>query len=215
MKKKLSIKPKIKTNKGKAKGNNFQWEIAKKLSLAVSDKDDIFIPTADSGSRGTRRSKTKETQITQHGDISFEDIIGKPLIDIWNIECKSGYTKITKTKTGVTKTGWCMLDCIEGSDNPKFLEFWLQCLDDAEITKREPILIFRRANKQPCITFEYRYFYDVLKPLSNKLFKEWDYDSISLNIGKEVFLTMSFPNFLDWVNGNLLEFAKNVNTLQK
>lgn len=209
MKQKLLVKRKSRKGKGKTIGNNFQWEVCKKLSLSVSNKDDIFQPTPSSGARGTRRKKTQETQATQHGDITYENPIGKPLIDIWSIETKTGYGKVRETKKGITKTNWCMLDCIEGdSENPIFLDFWLQTLEDAEASNREPILIFRRPSKQPCIVIRYGYFFDILRPLHNTIFKEWDYDSLSINISKEALLIMSFKNFIDWTNRNLLEFAK-------
>lgn len=209
-KEKLIVKPKKRKGSGKRVGNNFQWEICKKLSLAVSDKNDIFQPTPSSGARGTQRKKTQETQATQHGDITYENPIGKPLIDIWSIECKSGYGRIKETKLGVTKTNWCLLDCIEGdSQNPKFLEFWLQALEDAEASNREPVLIFRRNNKQPCIVFREEYVLNVMAvyPLF-KLLKK--YDNILLKISDEVLMALSFKDFLDWTNGNLLEFAKNI-----
>jgi hypothetical protein len=203
------IKPKKKRN-SKRIGKGFEWEVCKKLSSSCKGKD-IFMPTKGSGLRGTVRKKAEQDSlVTQHGDITYENLIGKPLIDIWSIECKSGYTKTRETKQGITKTGWCVLDCIEGNNNPKFLEFWLQAIEDAEVSNREPVLIFRRANKQACITFDYDYFFDVLKPLNNKLFKEWDYDSISLNIEKTILFIMSFSDFLDWTNNNLLNFAKEI-----
>ena len=208
-KEKLIAKPKKRKGTGKRKGNNFQWEICKKLSLSVSDKDDIFQPTPSSGARGTQRKKTQETQVTQHGDITYENPIGKPLIDIWSIECKTGYGKTRKTKTGVTKTNWCFLDCIEGdSDNPVFLDFWLQTLEDAEASNREPVLIFRRNNKQPCIVFTHKYWFNSLMGY-HPSFKLFQYDNITLNISGEKLITISFKDFLDWTNNNLLQFAES------
>lgn len=199
----------MKKGKGKIKGNGYQWEICRKLSLAISNKDDIFIPTAGSGSRGTRRSKTKETLVTQHGDITFEDPMGKPLIDIWNVECKSGYGSKRKTKEGITKTNWCVLDCIEGnSKNPKFLEFWLQCLEDSEITKRQPVLIFRRNNKSSCIAFLHSYWKKIIR--HKNLFKSFIYDSIILNSCDEKIIIIALKDFLEYTNKNLLLFANEV-----
>jgi hypothetical protein len=209
MKEKLIVKRKSRKGTGSRVGGNFEWEICKKLSLAVSIKDDIFIPTSGSGSRGTRRKKTQETQATQHGDITYENIIGKPLIDIWSIECKSGYGIIRETKKGITKTNWCIIDIIEGdTQNPKFLEFWLQSLEDAEASKREPILIFRRNNKQPCIAFKYGYWNGILMGFY-PLFKQFTYDNIIINVCDEKIFIMSFKNFLNWSNGNLLKFAES------
>lgn len=208
-KEKLIVKPKKRKGTGKRKGNNFQWEVCKKLSLSISDKDDVFQPTPSSGARGTQRKKTQETQVTQHGDITYENPIGKPLIDIWSIECKSGYGKVKETKQGITKTNWCFLDCIEGnSENPKFIEFWLQALEDAEASNREPVLIFRRNNKQACIVFTHKYWFNTLMG-HYQLFKLFQYDNIILNISGEKLITISFKDFLDWTNNNLLQFAES------
>lgn len=209
-KEKLIVKPKKRKGSGKRVGNNFQWEICKKLSLAVSDKNDIFQPTPSSGARGTQRKKTQETQATQHGDITYENPIGKPLIDIWSIECKSGYGRVKETKLGVTKTNWCLLDCIEGdSKNPKFLEFWLQALDDAEASNREPVLIFRRNNKQSCIVFRYSYWNDIVLRYI-ELLNIFRFDNIIINVSGEKLIVISFKDFLNLMNGNLLEFAKSI-----
>lgn len=208
MKEKLEIKPKKKGGKGKRKGRNFEWEICKKLSLAVSDRDDIFKPTTSSGARGTQRKRAgKETQVTQHGDIDYSDLIGKPLIDIWSFEIKTGYGKVRETKKGITKTNWCMLDCIEGdSDNPMFLDFWLQTLEDSEASKREPVLIFRRPSKQPCIVFKKEYWnYLMINYIS--LFNIFPFDNIILDISRENLIIISFRDFLTIMNGNLLEIC--------
>ena len=210
-KQKLLVKRKSRKGKGKIIGNAFQREICKKLSLACSngEHDDIFISTSGSGSRGTIRKKAgKKTQVTQHGDIDYENPMGKPLINIWSIECKTGYGTTRKTKEGITKSNWCLLDCIEGgSENPMFLDFWLQTLEDAETSKREPILIFRRNNKQPCIVFKKEYWnYLMINYIS--LFNIFPFDNIILNISGENLIIISFKDFLTIMNRNLLEFAK-------
>jgi hypothetical protein len=204
-KQKLIVKKK-KSGRGKAKGNSFQWEICKKLSLSVSDKDDIFQPTPSSGARGTRRKKTQETQATQHGDITYENIIGKPLIDIWSIEAKTGYGKTRKTKTGITKTNWCIIDIIEHNDNPTFLDFWLQTLEDAEASKREPVLIFRRNNKQPCIAFNSEYFYNEIE----KYFSKFNSDYLEICVSNTNITILSFKTFLEWTNNRLVQFAESL-----
>jgi hypothetical protein len=206
---KLIVKRKKRKGAGKRVGNNFQWEVCKKLSLSVSDRDDIFQPTPSSGARGTQRKKKQETQATQHGDITYEDPIGKPLIDIWSMECKSGYGRVKETKQGITKTNWCLLDCIEGdSQNPKFIEFWLQALEDAEASNREPVLIFRRNKKQACIAFRKSYVKSVLLNYYG-LFKTFTYDNITIEVSDESIFTISFKDFLDWTNGKLLDFAND------
>lgn len=76
------------------KGGTFENEIAKQLSLWFTDgqRDDIFGRSDGSGGRFTSRWKKGKTTASQSGDITFIDILGEPLIKIWNIEVKTGYS---------------------------------------------------------------------------------------------------------------------------
>jgi hypothetical protein len=189
-----------------AKGGNFENEICKQLSLAYSKgtRDDLFARTDGSGGKATRRRKKGMETANATGDIGIADVLGKPLIDSWCVECKSGYTKRNILKLGisfikfykkdskiqekwfksigareewliknkskigdVTELGgvkecdipWDVLDLIDSQQKETQLEkFWQQCCRDAEITKREPVLIFRRNNRSTCIAFRTNYF---------------------------------------------------------
>lgn len=58
------------------------------------DYDDvIFWRTAGSGGRATNRAKKKKKTSHAHGDITFTDPVGKPLIDMFVVECKRGYNR--------------------------------------------------------------------------------------------------------------------------
>lgn len=91
-----------------AKGGAFENEIAKKLSLWFTDgkRDDIFGRSDGSGSRFTSRWKKGKKTANQHGDITFADSIGEPLINIWSIEVKTGYSgkkKVTDADGDIVK----------------------------------------------------------------------------------------------------------------
>lgn len=138
----------------KGKGSAFEREIANKLSLwwTEGERDDIFWRSDNSGGRATMRRKAGKLTEGQAGDITYRDPIGKPLIDVFNIEAKTGYAQKSKNKTGETVTNWSLLDLIDSNQkDPVFLKFWRQSSEEAEVTNREPILIFRRNRRKACI----------------------------------------------------------------
>jgi len=115
--------------------------------------------------------KGKQTSF-QHSDLSFSDPRGKPLIDLWNMECKSGYSKSWKNKKSKQKssTRWDVLDILDSRQGtPMILDFWKQTKKEARKTNRIPILFFRRNNRSACVCFTetlfesltgyYKYYY--------------------------------------------------------
>lgn len=84
----------------KNKGSKFERKIAQKLSLWWTDneRDDIFYLTSGSGARATQRKKKGVDTANSSGDIGIIDPIGKPFIDMFLIEVKSGYTLGTRIK---------------------------------------------------------------------------------------------------------------------
>ena len=79
----------------KAKGNNFERLICKKLSMwwSQGERDDIFWRSATSGGMAKVRSKQGKKTFGQYGDIQATDPIGQPLIDLCAIELKRGYKR--------------------------------------------------------------------------------------------------------------------------
>ncbi len=137
------------------KGSGFEREIAKKLSLwwTEGENEDVFWRSQASGGRATmRKKKDKDALNSQAGDITAFDPIGEPLIKAWNIECKSGGGRKIKAADKRTFQNWSILDCIDSKQKqPTILKWWEQSCRDAETSNREPILIFRRNSKAPCI----------------------------------------------------------------
>lgn len=141
-----------------AKGGNFELKIAKILSLWFSngDRDDLVCRTDSSGGRATiRTAKNKKSSKYWYGDLKNSDDVAKPMFDEWSIECKTGYSK--KNKKSITK--WDILDLIDSTKKVTiFEEMWEQCKRDAELSERQPILIFGRSLRSPCIVMNFDYF---------------------------------------------------------
>jgi hypothetical protein len=132
-----------------AKGGGFENEVCKELSRwwTYGERDDIFRRTAGSGGKATSRQKRGRDTAFEFGDISFSDDVGKPFIDRYNVECKTGYA---------TKSKWDVLDIIDSKQKETVLEkFWKQCVDDASKSGRIPLLIFRRNGRQKCVMIDF------------------------------------------------------------
>jgi hypothetical protein len=86
-----------KSTKGRTKGQIYEREVCKQLSLWWTDgkRDDVFWRSANSGATATSRTKKKRTTFGQYGDVQAIDPIGQPLIDMFTIEIKRGYSNFT------------------------------------------------------------------------------------------------------------------------
>ena len=139
---------------GANRGSSFEREVSKILSLwwSQGERDDLIWRTNASGARATQRQKSGKDTRYQFGDLTFTDDKAKPLFERLSMECKTGYS--TKTKTGISR--WDILDILDSKQKePVFIKMWKQAMRDAELSRREPVLIFRRNNKAPCIAFKY------------------------------------------------------------
>lgn len=150
-----------------AKGGKFELKIAKILSLWFSNgtRDDLVCRTDSSGGRATvRTAKNKKSNKYWYGDLRNSDDVAKSMFDNWSIECKTGYSR--KNKKSITK--WDILDVIDSSQKvTTFEEMWKQCERDAELSYREPILIFGRSLRSPCIAMNYNYFNRMAETVEN------------------------------------------------
>lgn len=137
-----------------SKGKSFEREISKDMSLWLTrgtDQDCIWY-TKSSGGRATRRAKASE-QVSKydHGDLGPDGPKLNWFFDAFSIELKTGYGK--KTKSQVTL--WSIMDIIDSQQqNPIIYEFWMQAVNDATLSSREPMLIFRRNRRSPCIAMQ-------------------------------------------------------------
>lgn len=110
----------------KNKGNGFEREMCRKLSLWWSngERDDLLWRSSNSGGRATMRSKKKKTTTGHYGDIAACDPCIQPLLDLCVIETKKGYDHATigclvdrpRKINQQTFEGWIQ-QCLEAMDN--------------------------------------------------------------------------------------------------
>jgi hypothetical protein len=164
MKTKKTSKKRTKTNKGKP----FEREIATKISLWLTNgaHDDQVWHTGSSGARGTVRTKNLKSASKEIiGDLTAT-IEASPLVkkffNCFSCELKTGYPKgkYKSKKTNITTvTNWSISDILDGKENtPTFFKFWGQAINDANKSKREALLIFRRNQKNPCIAMDFIFY---------------------------------------------------------
>jgi len=140
-----------------AKGGNFEREISKKVSLWITNSKmiDAVWHTSGSGGRATNRKRSKDNVLPKkydYGDLGPDHLIAYPFFDCFSCELKTGYAKVKKTKDKIVKTMWSIMDMLDSAQKiTAFEEFWDQCANDAKESKREPILIVRRLQRQACI----------------------------------------------------------------
>jgi hypothetical protein len=186
------------------KGGTFEGEMSKEFSLYLTHMktEDGIWRTEGSGGRVTCKAKANmQTRQDQYGDITYTNYNNQECkfwFDIFSIECKTGYAKKTKnkTKTKTTLTHWSLLDMIDSSQKLcQFHEFWEQCLNDAIESKREPILIFRRNRRSPCITMRNDVFGGFIErfgmPGVNTINLVTEFDPLSITI-------INMRQFFDW-----------------
>jgi len=198
----------------KSKGGNFERQISEQLSKwFTEDKTEVaFWRTAGSGGRATNRRKgNRENNLEDFGDIKADSPIGKPLIDFFSIELKTGYAKKSKSKAKkhggkevVKVTNWDILDYLDSSQNKtQFSLFWEQASLDATNSNREPLLIFRRNNKQPCITMYSDIFNAIIKKCGHP---EFEYIAINFCSEHLCFPPITICNlykFFEWTKGKI------------
>lgn len=189
-----------------AKGGNFEREIASDLSKWWTQnmevvRDDIFYRTDGSGSRFTSRKKSGKNTAYQGGDITFSDPIGEPLIKNWNIELKTGYgikSKIKDKNKKVIKEiteRWDILDLLDSKQKePVLMKMWKQCETDAKLTNREPILIFRRNNRKPCIMLTLIYYNNLAD-----FFGTCNTKIISVYYSFQHYIIFTLVDFFNWI----------------
>ena len=93
----MAKKANKKKRRCKGKGSSFERTLCRQLSLwwTHGNRDDVFWRTAGSGAMATTRIKKQRASFGQHGDIQAVDPIGQPLLDVFSIEAKRGYTGAT------------------------------------------------------------------------------------------------------------------------
>ena len=180
----------MKPGGGKRKGSQFERSLAKKLSLWWTDgeRSDIFWLSSGSGARHTTRQKSNESTANSAGDLNVLDPIGQPLIDLFVIEAKCGYTK--------------EIDVLAIIDSKKknhvLFEWILKAEQEAAISDRKgAFLIFKRDRHQECIMMERDLFSKIILYCGNC---PAEYLQIYTD-----YIILSLDDFLSWVDRDSIE----------
>jgi hypothetical protein len=159
------------------KGGNFERNESRYISLWWTNRtrDDVFW-------RNRTRITSKAFNAQQQcGDLQAFNTIGLPFTEVFSTEFKSGYSKkktdSTKKKIAkgkavraqkVRNVPWDLLEVLDSQvidDHLVILNFWGQCLSDANLTNRIPLLIFKRDFHTPIVVVDitdFREFVNIL-----------------------------------------------------
>lgn len=121
------------------KGGSWERDVCKSLSKWVNgtEKPYVFWRGAGSGSVFTKNNLVGERFA---GDVYSVRDEGKFLTDIFSLECKSGYKDASFDKH------------LKYNKNDEIKDFWEQASTDAQLTNKEPMLIYKKKGfKNPWI----------------------------------------------------------------
>lgn len=130
----------MKIGGGKSKGNNFEREIARKISLWLSEnKDKDLIWRSKSSGGSFTKGYVKETQ---YGDLAIQKHTGK-------------YVRVAKQFINtfcIEIKFWKKLDLSKISETNDIWKWWVQCENNCLNIKVNPILI-AKGNNKPILVF--------------------------------------------------------------
>lgn len=166
----------------KRKGSSFERNIAKRLSLFLSEgkRDDLLWRSQSSGARFTSRMKTGKDTKNQSGDITFTDSDAEWFIELFSIEVKN-YKDINL---------WSMIE----ENKTGLYGFWTQTKRDAKLSNKIPMLIVKQNYKPEILLINsliIENFRCIFKDTDNEnvyVFYLEDFLSQNINIIKEYLL---------------------------
>ncbi len=132
------------SSRGPEKGGEFERLICRMFTkwLTGNERPEVLWRSATSGAKATQDAKAGR-QSKMGGDLVAIASEGQPLVDVFSIECKDrkSYGKIE----GFFK------------EQGEVWQWWGQCVHDAEVSNREPLMVFK-GNRTPiyimyCIDF--------------------------------------------------------------
>lgn len=127
------------------KGGEYERELCKRLSLwwTHGARDDVFWRSSGSGARAKVRGRAGADTVGQHGDVACTDPIGWPLIDLFTIEIKRGYSEHTMQD---------VFDCMPKAAVQEYGRFLGQAMESYEQAGSYAwLLITRRDRREPFV----------------------------------------------------------------
>lgn len=196
-----------------SKGKNFEREISKDMSLWLTNgqNTDCIWYTKSSGGRATRRVRSNQVASKyDHGDLGPDGSDVEYFFDTFSCELKTGYGTNAKTiynkdgKKSKAVTLWSVLDLLDSSQQlPIFYNFWSQAVNDADESGREPLLIFRRNRRLPCIAMR-NCIFDAFVSVKDPV--EFDYIKVNFNGESEAIAICNIRYFYDHTWGKIDEY---------
>lgn len=122
----------------KSKGNNYENQLAKELSLWLTDnvRSDVLERSPASGGKATSARKRNVQAGHISGDLIATCDEGYTLIDRFVIEAKH------RNEEGINVNG-----LVFATSKGGILAFWLKLLDECQQTNKLPMLVFRQNNR--------------------------------------------------------------------
>lgn len=133
----------MKKGQGKRKGNAFEREVCRELSLWVTSgkRDDVLWRSAMSGGRATVHAKKGRDLGHVAGDICSVADEGRALLEVFLLECKF-YRDLNAARLLFDGTGGRLHD------------FWLKTVEQARFYNKLPMLIAKQNLFNPLIVVE-------------------------------------------------------------
>ena len=131
-----------KKGRGKAKGSAFERKICKFLSRWINpdSKEVYFWRSAGSGSVFTTSKGAVGGDFS--GDIYAVSEEGEFLTKSWSIECKDGYPD------------YSIDSHLKNNKSDELNGFWEQCVNDAILSNKKPMLIFKKKYLHPWVCID-------------------------------------------------------------
>ena len=185
-----------------AKGKDFERETSRELSMWITgnkDPDAVWY-TKSSGGRATRRKQLyNESRKYDHGDLGPDDSSTEFFFNRFSLELKTGYAS-KRTKSYQL---WSILDMIDSQQGtPWIYQFWSEACLDAKESEREPMLIFRRLRRNPCIAM-YKDIFCTFAQVRQDI--DFDYITVDFNEFPYPVIVCNMRNFFYWTEGVMNE----------
>lgn len=193
-----------------SKGDSFERETCRAISLWWTDgkRDDVFWRNR---TRVTSKTPNAERQL---GDLSTVHTIGVPFVEAFNVEFKIGYSK-TKGGKRHKIIPWDLLDLIDGKGKT-FVNFWKQTTEDALVSNRMPLLIFKRDYHTPVVAM-WKNDLSVLIDYMGSL-PSWTYLQVCLGgdfHGSGLVSLYNFDEFFDWLRPDTVKLLSAKKQISK
>lgn len=182
---------------GKTKGAALERQIAKTLSLWLSDgeREDLLWRSSMSGGRATVASKKGKKLSAQVGDLSGIDELGHQFISRYIVECKH-YKSLNVEALFFGAQGRARGYC----------EFWRKLVKEAEDHRKHPLLVAKQNQKPITIGTTIAGLYSFKG--ANKSFEDYDLHLLLEALGWSYFPTLNlvvleFDTFLEELEFNV------------